>query len=87
MGRTAVLLDQRAVLETSVELEVDGEPRGSVAWGALRIDLAGVKAGYLRPYDPVAVPAVVGDQAAASHATQVFEPPRAYGASSPRRAS
>ena len=78
MGRTAVLLDQRAVLETRVELEVDGEPRGSVAWGALRIDLTGVKAAYLRPYDPVAVPAVVGDEAAASHATQVFDALRVW---------
>src|SRR5688500_13421850 len=58
MERTALLLDQRAVLETRVELSVDDTVACTVEWNGLRADLERVTAAYLRPYDPIGVPAV-----------------------------
>ena len=58
MERTALLIDQRAVLETSVELSVGDNLACAVEWDGLRADLEKVTAAYLRPYDPLGVPAV-----------------------------
>jgi hypothetical protein len=76
LGRTAVLVDQRAVLETSVEVVFDGVPAGWVELGGVRIDLGRVDAAYLRPHDPRAVPAVAAagrDGAAGRHALESYE--------------
>lgn len=76
MRRNAVLLDQRAVLETRVEIAFDDEPHGWLELGALRIDLARVTAIYLRPYDPDVVPEVASagrDSPARVHALAVHE--------------
>jgi glutathione synthase/RimK-type ligase-like ATP-grasp enzyme len=74
--RTAVLLDQRAVLDTTVELSVDDEVSCTVEWDGMRLDLGKVKAAYIRPYDPLGVPAVANAgpaSAEARHAVAVYE--------------
>ena len=76
MERTALLIDQRAVLETSVELSVDDDVACVVEWDGLRADLEKVTAAYVRPYDPLGVPAVASagkESAAARHAVAVYE--------------
>ena len=58
LGCNALLVDQRAVLETRIALDV-GETAGCIVeWAGVRLDLAHVRAAYLRPYDPYGVPAV-----------------------------
>ena len=75
MERTALLIDQRAVLEMSVELTADADIACVVEWDGLRVDLEKVTAAYVRPYDPLGVPAVAGgqDSAEARHAVAVYE--------------
>jgi hypothetical protein len=81
MERTAVLIDQRAVLEMSVEFSVDAEVGCVAEWDGLRVDLAKVTAAYVRPYDPLGVPAVAGagpDSTAGRHAVAVYEALRSW---------
>jgi glutathione synthase/RimK-type ligase-like ATP-grasp enzyme len=75
MERTAVLIDQRAVLEMSVEFSVDAGVGCVVEWDGLRVDLEKVTAAYVRPYDPLGVPAVAGagQPGAERHAVAVYE--------------
>ena len=67
MERTAVLIDQRAVLEMSVEFSVDADVACVVEWAGLSLDLEKVTAAYVRPYDPLGVPAVAS---AGQHSTE-----------------
>ena len=86
MERTAVLIDQRAVLETSVELSVDETVACLVEWNGLRVDLEKVTAAYLRPYDPLGVPAVASagqHSNAARHAVAVYEALRVWSEMTP----
>ena len=81
MERTALLIDQRAVLETRVELSVGDTLACVVEWDGLRVDLERVTAAYLRPYDPLGVPAVTSagkESAAARHAVAVYEALRVW---------
>lgn len=76
MERTALLIDQRAVLEMSVEFSVDADVACVVEWDGLRLDLEKVSAAYVRPYDPLGVPAVAkaGQHSAEGrHAVAVYE--------------
>jgi glutathione synthase/RimK-type ligase-like ATP-grasp enzyme len=76
MERTAVLIDQRAVLEMSVEFSVDADVACVVEWAGLRLDLERVTAAYMRPYDPLGMPAVAkaGQHSAEGrHAVAVYE--------------
>ena len=50
-GQRLFFLDQRAVRDTRVELVAGAGVEGSVRVGAQTLDLAAVKAAYLRPYD------------------------------------
>src|SRR5262249_59139540 len=82
LGRTALMLDQRAVLETMVDFCADGEVACSVVWGGLRLELSGVTAAYFRPYDPYGVPAVAQlpkQGPAARHAAAIYEALRLWG--------
>ncbi|MEO6772043.1 MAG: RimK domain-containing protein ATP-grasp [Kofleriaceae bacterium] len=88
LGRTAVMIDQRAVLETTVELEIDTEPRGALEWSGIRVDLERVKAAYMRPYDPFGVPALARtapDAPERRHALAAYEVLRLWGDASPAR--
>jgi glutathione synthase/RimK-type ligase-like ATP-grasp enzyme len=81
MERTALLVDQRAVLETRVELTVGEAVACTIEWDGLRADLEKVTAAYMRPYDPLGVPAVTSagkDSAAARHAVAVYEALRVW---------
>src|SRR5262245_18924281 len=76
MQRTALLIDQLAVLDTTVDLSVHDEVARTVEWDGLRVALGKVEAAYIRPYDPFGVPAVdrVGPGSAeARHAVAVYE--------------
>jgi glutathione synthase/RimK-type ligase-like ATP-grasp enzyme len=55
----AVLLDQHALLEASLELSVDDGVRGTLAIGAERLSLEAVSAVYVRPYDTRRLPAML----------------------------
>jgi glutathione synthase/RimK-type ligase-like ATP-grasp enzyme len=59
-GCPNILLDQRAVLGTQVEMKVTGEVAGVLHMADERLDLQRVKAVYLRPYDTRELPSVVG---------------------------
>lgn len=52
------VLDQRGVLELSLELTVGAELEGRVIGPGSSIALGDVTAVYLRPYDPTAIPAI-----------------------------
>ena len=81
MERTAILIDQRAVLDTSIELHAGDDLACTVEWNGLRANLEKVTAAYLRPYDPLGVPAVTSagkDSAAARHAIAVYETLRVW---------
>lgn len=81
LGRTAVLLDQRAILDTRVAVEVADDVACTVEQGGVRLDLARATAAYLRPYDPFAVPQIaqagVGS-AAWRHAVSAYEALRVW---------
>src|SRR6516225_6810606 len=55
-GATTAFIDQRAVLETVVELCVDGTVQGVVRTPAQVISLDQVTAAYIRPYSSVQLP-------------------------------
>lgn len=59
LGLPWILLDQREVLATRVELSVGTEVRGVVRAPGYTIDLETVTAVYTRPYDSCRLPAVV----------------------------
>jgi glutathione synthase/RimK-type ligase-like ATP-grasp enzyme len=67
-GAPFAFLDQRAVLDTEVELIVDGEVAGNLRVGDQRIDLGEVTAAYLRPLEIRRMPAVA--QAGANSAEE-----------------
>lgn len=58
-GAPIAFLDQRAVLDTEVELTIGASIGGSLLVGDQRIDLAEVTAAYVRPYETRRMPAVV----------------------------
>lgn len=69
-----VVADQRNVLDTEVELAVDGTVEGTLRCGDTTVDLAAVTAAYVRPYDARRLPTVerAGAQSAAwFHAVSV----------------
>jgi hypothetical protein len=70
-----ILVDQRAVLETTVSLVVDDGLTGCVHGPTWSIDLVDVGAAYLRPYDAVVLPSVrqAGTATAEAHAVAVEE--------------
>jgi hypothetical protein len=57
-GQRVLLLDQRAVLEISVELAVGSSIEAHLCLKNETIDLAAVKAAYLRPCDPRDLPGI-----------------------------
>jgi glutathione synthase/RimK-type ligase-like ATP-grasp enzyme len=57
-GAQVAFVDQRAVLDTEIELVVDADVGGRLRVGDHWIDLGAVTAAYLRPYDTRRVPAV-----------------------------
>jgi len=58
LGAPVHLIDQRAVLQTEVELNVSADVEGTLRTGGQVIDLAQVTACYLRPYDWTELPNV-----------------------------
>ena len=58
LGAPWLLLDQRAILETAVELEVGAEVAGALRLPGATLDLAAVGALYARPYQAAQLPAV-----------------------------
>jgi glutathione synthase/RimK-type ligase-like ATP-grasp enzyme len=73
-GVPTAVLDQRAILQTEIELHVDGTVSGEVRTPGQRVDLATVGGLYVRPYDTRHLPAVrqAGPGSAAwRHATAV----------------
>jgi hypothetical protein len=58
LGVPAVFIDQRAVLDTTVELSVGASIEGLVRIAETELDLSRVGAAYLRPHDGTRVPAV-----------------------------
>lgn len=71
MGAPHLLVDQRAVLDSEVELTVDSGVHGSLRVRDTRVDLESVTAAYLRPYDSWRIGAVARagrDSAEARHA-------------------
>ena len=73
-GVPTAVLDQREVLDTEIELHVDGTVSGEVRTPRQRIDLASVSGLYVRPYDTRHLPAVrqAGPESPAwRHATAV----------------
>jgi hypothetical protein len=82
LGCNALLVDQRAVLETMISLDI-GDAAGCILeWDGVRLDLAHVRAAYLRPYDPYGVPAVAElppDHCGRRHAGAVYDGLRLWG--------
>jgi hypothetical protein len=58
LGRDVVLLNQHHVLDTAIDLCVDGRLRAALKIKSRTIDLHDVSALYLRPYDTRRIPAV-----------------------------
>jgi hypothetical protein len=56
LGATTVFLDQRQAGISQVELETARDVRGAIVSGSARIDLSGIQALYLRPYDVTRLP-------------------------------
>ncbi len=69
LGVGAVVLDQRAVRDTAVEIEAGSEIRGAIRTAAWSLDLSEVTAALLRPYHPRELPAV----AASGQESSVWE--------------
>lgn len=57
-GATVVFIDQRAVLDTEVELYVDGAVQGTIQINDQVVALEQVTAAYLRPYSSTQLPAI-----------------------------
>ena len=51
LGAGAFVLDQRAVLETSIEVEVGSDVGGTLRTDAWSLELETIRAAYLRPYE------------------------------------
>ena len=51
LGTPSVLVDQRFVLDTDVNLQVGEEIEAAIQIGGCEIDLANVTAAYIRPHD------------------------------------
>ncbi len=60
LGARAVFLDQRRVLETTVDLEIGATVGGYVCIDGTKLDLTQVGAAYLRPHDGTRVSSVRG---------------------------
>jgi RimK-like ATP-grasp domain len=76
LGATVQLIDQRAVLETEVEINVAADVEGTLRMGGQVIDLAQVTACYLRPYDWTGLPDVAragANSVAWRHAADVHD--------------
>jgi hypothetical protein len=58
LGCEVLLVDQRAVAETEVELFVGAQVHGAVQIRGARIDLAAVTAAYIRPYSSIQLPSI-----------------------------
>lgn len=74
LGAQVTLLDQRDVLDTSIELIVDASITGSIRTTNQIIDLGAVTAAYFRPYDSQRLPQIeqAGSNSAAwLHAMEV----------------
>jgi glutathione synthase/RimK-type ligase-like ATP-grasp enzyme len=74
LGVPLFFLDQRLVLDTTVELSVGATVEGALRIGDAAVDLAAVGAAYLRPHDGTRVAAVRDDppdSAAWRHAEEV----------------
>jgi hypothetical protein len=74
IGCPVTFLDQRAVLDTQVALNVAANVECVLQFGDERLDLSTVKAMYLRPFDSRELPSVAGadqDGAALGHALAV----------------
>jgi glutathione synthase/RimK-type ligase-like ATP-grasp enzyme len=69
LGVPVLFVDQRSVLDTAVELTVDGRVEGAVRVGDTAVDLADIGAAYLRPHDGLRV-AAVRDEPAGSPVRQ-----------------
>lgn len=75
------VFDQRTVGDWSIELSVAKDVTGRLVSPRGEIDLAAITAVYARPYDPVAVPAVVAagpTSRIADHARSVHDTLRAW---------
>ena len=59
-----VFLDQEAVLQTGIELQVDREISGCIHWDSGVVDLESIGAVYLRPHDIRKTCAALGHSAA-----------------------
>ncbi|PJJ06567.1 RimK-like ATP-grasp domain-containing protein [Streptomyces sp. 2333.5] len=57
-GAPVALVDQRAVLQSGIRVEVDDRVRGAITVGDVEVDLADVTAAYVRPYDAWRIGAV-----------------------------
>jgi hypothetical protein len=76
LGAPAILLDQRDVLATEIELDITAELHGTLRSGEQVIDLAEVTACYLRPYDWRDLPSLAReglDSSAWRHAAAIEE--------------
>ena len=75
LGAAVVVLDQRGIDETDVDLDVGAEVRGVIRGPCGTIDLQAVDAAYLRPYGPEHPPAgtAAADGAAWMHGLRVAE--------------
>jgi glutathione synthase/RimK-type ligase-like ATP-grasp enzyme len=60
MGTPSVLVDQRFVLDTDVNLQVGKEVEATIQIGGCEIDLANVTAAYIRPHDSHRLPEISG---------------------------
>ena len=56
LGATARMIEQRAVLETEMDLKISSEVTGTITVGGQMIDLSQVTACYLRPHDWTGLP-------------------------------
>jgi hypothetical protein len=57
-GAPFVVIDQRNVLDTEIELTINGGVAGSLRCGRTSLDLGSITAAYIRPYDARRVPEV-----------------------------
>ena len=69
LGVPVIFADQRRVLETEIEITVDGRVDGYLRIGDNNLDLADVTAMYVRPYESVRLPHI----AAAGQGSAVWQ--------------
>jgi hypothetical protein len=58
-GADVLFVDQRRVLESGIELEIEGRVRGRLELGERSVDLEHVSAAYVRPYDSFRLRSIV----------------------------